>query len=109
MNIIHRLNSEERQHYTLEQRYSFKAKPRLLYVGELKKSEEWREQEHHHNFIEILFIKDGCVQVNVNGASIVARKGDIVIYNANTPHSEQCLVGKSVEMYFIAYLLYKIV
>lgn len=102
MNIIHRLNSEERQHYTLEQRYSFKAKPRLLYVGELKKSEGWAEQEHHHDFIEILFIKDGCAQIDVNGTSTVAQKGDIVIYNAATPHREQCLSDESVEMYFFA-------
>ena len=33
MEILHRYNTKERQHYLLEKHYTFKLKPRLLYVG----------------------------------------------------------------------------
>ncbi len=59
MKIVHRYDSEERQHYLLEQSYTFHLKPRLLYVGSLSKQEKWSEISHSHQFVEILFIVDG--------------------------------------------------
>ena len=34
MAVTHRYNTSERQHYLLEQHYSFRLKPQLLYVGQ---------------------------------------------------------------------------
>ena len=57
--VIHRFNSNQRQHYLLEKQYSFKIKPRLLYSGILKKMKNWHDNTHSHNFVEIVFVVDG--------------------------------------------------
>ena len=89
MEIKHRLNSEERQHYLLEHRYSFKVKPRLLYVGELNNNTKWSEIEHHHDFVEILFVKSGKGTVNIGGYIKKIKKGDLVIYTKERPMQRQ--------------------
>jgi len=43
MLVTHRYDSDERQHHLLENYYSFKLKPRLLYVGSLDKHGGWTE------------------------------------------------------------------
>ncbi len=102
MQIKHRLNSEERQHYLLEHRYSFKVKPRLLYVGELNNNSKWSETEHHHDFVEILLVKSGKGTVNIGGHIKNVKKGDIIIYNEGTPHAETGSAEKPLNLYFIA-------
>ncbi len=101
MEIKHRLNSEERQHYLLEHRYSFKVKPGLLYVGELKNTRAWSETEHHHDFLEILLVKSGKGTVSIDGKIRMIKKGDIIIYNQNTLHSETGDPEKPLNLYFI--------
>lgn len=102
METKHRLNSEERQHYLLEHRYSFKVKPRLLYVGELNNHTAWSEIEHHHDFVEIIFVKSGQGTVNIGNNIKKIKKGDIVIYNEGTPHAEIGSAEKPLNLYFIA-------
>ena len=102
MEIKHRMNSEERQHYLLEHRYSFKVKPQLLYVGKLNNTSAWAETEHHHDFLEILLVKSGRGTVNINGQVRSIKKGDIIIYNAGTPHAESGNADKPLNLYFIA-------
>ena len=102
MEIIHRYNSEERQHYLLEQHYSFKLKPRLLYAGELKKSDGWQENPHSHEFCEIIFVVDGKGCTTVNGERIDFKKGDILIYNPRVEHYEESSLQEPTEFMFFA-------
>ena len=59
MKIKHRYNSAQRQHYLLEAHYSFKLKPRLLYVGSLDKHGGWREEPHAHDFLKWCLLPTG--------------------------------------------------
>lgn len=102
MEIIHRYNSEERQHYLLKHHYSFKLKPRLLYAGELKKSGGWQEYPHSHRFCEIIFVVDGRGSATVNGERIDFQKGDILIYNPFVEHYEESSMSEPTELMFFA-------
>ncbi len=103
MKIVHRYDSEERQHYLLEQSYTFHLKPRLLYVGSLSKQEKWSEISHSHQFVEILFIVDGKGTVVFENSKKNIQKGDIVIYNANVLHAEYSDPSQPLEALFIGF------
>ena len=102
MEVIHRYNSEERQHYLLKHHQSFKLKPRLLYVGELKKSGGWQENPHSHRFCEIIFVVDGKGYSTVNEECMDFQKGDILIYNPNVEHCEVSSLEEPAEIMFFA-------
>ncbi len=102
MEVIHRYNSDERQHYLLKHHYSFKLKPRLLYAGELKKSGGWQEHPHSHRFCEIIFVVDGRGCTTVNDERIEFQKGDILIYNPNVEHYEESSLSEPTEFMFFA-------
>lgn len=102
MEVIHRYNSEERQHYLLKHHHSFKLKPRLLYAGELKKSGGWQEHPHSHRFCEIIFVVDGKGCTTVNGERLEFEKGDIIIYNPSVEHYEESSLQEPTEFMFIA-------
>ena len=40
MSVLHRYDSEERQHYLFQPQYSLKIKPKLLYAGKLETTYE---------------------------------------------------------------------
>lgn len=102
MEVIHRYNSEERQHYLLKHHFSFKLKPRLLYAGELKKSGGWQEHPHSHRFCEIIFVVDGKGCTTVDGERIDFQKGDILIYNPFIEHYEESNLHEPTEFMFFA-------
>lgn len=103
MSITHRFDTTERHHYLVEHYYSFKLKPRLLYAGILSKNEGWREDEHSHEFIELMLVSDGKGSINLeNGTSREIKKGDIIIYNAGVLHSEHSDAEEPLEIMFIA-------
>ncbi len=102
MEILHRYNSEERQHYLLRHHYSFKLKPRLLYVGELKKNGGWQEHPHSHRFCEIIFVVDGKGTTTVNGERKEFQRGDILIYNPDVEHYEESSLSEPTEFMFFA-------
>lgn len=99
---ISRYDTNDRQHYLVEHYYSFKLKPRLLYVGTLNKNEKWGEDPHSHEFAELLFVVDGkgIIKINENESREV-KKGDIVIYNAGVIHAEHSSKKDPLEIVFI--------
>lgn len=103
MEIIHRFDSKDRQHYLFREYRSFRLKPRLLYVGQLNKSEGWTEKPHRHDFCEIIFISSGCGTATINGEQYDITKGDIIIYNAKTEHFEASSLTEPLEMLFFAF------
>lgn len=102
MEIPHRFNTRERQHYLLKSRYSFRIKPRILYVGRLRKNDGWKEDTHCHSFCEIIFISDGQGAVTVDGKRYEVHKGDVVIYNPEVPHHEESSQEEPMELLFMA-------
>lgn len=102
MDIPHRFNTRERQHYLLKSRYSFRVKPRILYVGRLQKNGGWKEDTHCHSFCEVIFISDGRGWVTVDGQRYEVTKGDVVIYNPEVPHEEESSLEEPMEMLFMA-------
>lgn len=103
MAITHRYNSSQRQHYLLEQHYSFKLKPKLLYVGQLDKQPGWTEEHHCHDFVELIFVLDGNGTATVDGETFPIQKGDILIYNAGLMHSESSSEDAPLELQFLAW------
>lgn len=102
MDIPHRFNTRERQHFLLKSRYSFRIKPRILYVGRLAKNGGWKEDVHCHNFCEIIYISDGRGWVTVDGKQYSVSKGDVVVYNAEVPHQEESSLEEPMELLFMA-------
>ena len=102
MIVNHRRNSDERQHYLLENHYTFKLKPRLLYVGSLDKNGGWTEEPHSHDCLEIIFITDGKGNVTVDGKTFSVKKGDLIIYNMGVTHYEKSNEKDPMESLFFA-------
>ena len=103
MEIMHRYNSNERQHYLLERHYTFKLKPRLLYVGSLDKHGGWREEPHSHHFLEVIFVSDGSGTVVIEDQSYDVHRGDLLVYNAEILHFEKSSDTDPMEILFVAY------
>jgi AraC-like DNA-binding protein/mannose-6-phosphate isomerase-like protein (cupin superfamily) len=102
MSVLHRYDSEERQHYLFQPQYSLKIKPKLLYAGKLEKSDKWRENEHRHDFCEVIYVSDGRGLVRVGELQLPMKKGDVLIYNAGVPHEEESDPDSPMELYFMA-------
>lgn len=103
MEIIHRFDSKDRQHYLFREHQSFKLKPRLLYVGQMNKSKGWTEKPHTHPYCEIIFIPSGSGVTNIDGTEHKINKGDIIIYNAGVEHFEASSLNEPLEMLFFAF------
>ena len=101
MEITHRYDSRERQHYLFRKHYSLKIRPRLLYAGKLDKADGWREEAHSHDFCEVVYVADGVGTITVDGISRTVRQGDIIIYNANLVHEEESSPEKPMALYFM--------
>lgn len=101
MEITHRYDSQERQHYLFRKHYSLKIRPRLLYAGKLDKKHGWQEEAHSHDFCEVMYVADGIGTITVGSAPRTVRKGDIIIYNANLVHAEESSSDKPMALYFM--------
>lgn len=103
MSDIHRSDTSERKHYTVDRKSLIDIKPSLIYSGTLSKSQDWRDSEHSHYFLEILFISDGKGIIEINKTPFNVGKNDVVIYNADVLHSEHSSSDEPLEMDFIAF------
>ncbi|MBR4109741.1 MAG: AraC family transcriptional regulator [Oscillospiraceae bacterium] len=103
MAVTHRYNTSERQHYLLEQHYSFRLKPQLLYVGQLDRQPGWTEELHTHDFVELIFVLDGKGTATIDDQTFPIKKGDLVVYNAGLTHSETSSTDAPLELQFLAW------
>lgn len=103
MSELHRRDTPERKHYTVDRKSLVNIKPTLLYTGILSKSQDWRDSQHSHEFLEILFVLDGRGVVEIDGRPFTIAKHDIVIYNANVIHFEQSSSEEPLEVDFFAF------
>lgn len=100
---IHRNDSPERTHYTIDRKSFVDIKPTLLYSGLLTKAQAWKDSAHSHSFLEILLITDGSGVVEINEKKHTVVKGDLVIYDAGVRHFEQSNPDAPMEASFIAF------
>ncbi|MEG0910829.1 MAG: AraC family transcriptional regulator [Ruthenibacterium sp.] len=100
---IHRNDSPERTHYTIDRKSFVDIKPTLLYSGLLTKAQDWKDSAHSHSFLEILLITDGSGTVVLNEKEYAVTKGDLVIYDAGVHHFEQSSTQSPMEASFIAF------
>ena len=56
---------------------------------------------HFHNCIELLYIKDGGLQCNVDGKTFVAEKDDIVFVNSRTLHAFSGVANTNYKYYCV--------
>lgn len=103
MSGLHRSDTPERKHYTVDRKSLINMKPSILYSGTLSKSQDFHDNRHSHYFLEILFIADGRGTVEINGRKFDITKNDIVIYNADVRHAEQSSAAEPLEVDFIAF------
>lgn len=96
-NDIHRKDSDVRQHLTFHKNSTQPLKPKILYVGELKRTKTWKEQQHEHDFLEILFVRSGEGTVFIGEKTLPIRTGDLLVFNPHLPHYE---AGKELSFYF---------
>lgn len=99
--IIQKKYSQKRQHYVFDNVYTFKLKPRLIYVGTHKRT-SYCEKKHSHDFCEIIFVINGHGYVTVNEQEYFVKKGDIVIYNPCDEHFEKSSDTEPFEFIFFA-------
>ena len=103
MSEVHRSDTPERKHYTVDRKSLVDIKPTLVYSGTLSKSQDWRDSEHSHYFLEILYIVDGKGIVEIDKTPFNMTKNDIIIYNADVKHFEHSSSDEPLEVDFIAF------
>ena len=75
-------------------RYEFTEKqareddPRVLYISVSKFGEDWLSLPHYHPHAELLFITNGAGIFRREGRDYPVKRGDLVIVNPNTLHTE---------------------
>lgn len=96
-NMIHRKNSEIRKHLMFNKSSAQILRPKILYAGELKRTVNWNEQPHEHEFCEILYVRSGNGTVHFQGSNLEINAGDILVYNPHVVHYES---GNDLSFYF---------
>lgn len=91
----------KRQHYVFEKLFTFKLKPRLIYIGDYKRINV-EEEKHFHEYCEIILVTEGHAIIEINGYDYEVKKGDVVVYNPYDIHSEKSINSKSFEFVFFA-------
>ena len=103
MHPIHRFDTKDRRHFLLEKHYTFKLKPKLLYVGYLNKQVDFKEENHSHDFLEVVFVSGGKGKVIIDGKQADIKSGDILVYNAGCEHYETSSKDDPLELKFLAF------
>ena len=84
-------------------RYEFTEKqareddPRVLYISVSKFGEDWLSLPHYHPHAELLFITNGAGIFRREGRDYPVKRGDLVIVNPNTLHTELSSPEKPLE------------
>lgn len=77
-------------------------KPKLMYAGLNTDQKGWLSQPHRHEFTEIQFMKEGSGKLLIDQQTYPLKKGDLIILNRGTLHSEFVDENAPHEMIFVA-------
>ena len=100
-------NLPERKKIEYSKDDAIKLDTKFLYAGKIERIKQWKEPAHSHPFCEILFVLSGKGQSVVDGSTYEINKGDIIIYNANTTHSEFTPANEGFELAFFGITNFK--
>lgn len=78
-----------RQNITIEEQSGIGLKPRLLYTEFISYHPRTREDEHSHEFAELIFVRKGQGTITVNGTPHRVTRGDLVLYHTGERHFEE--------------------
>lgn len=76
---------------------SSRAGPRLSYISQTQYSQEWNSSLHTHGCAELFFITDGHGRFRTQYEEIPVSIHDLVMVNANVPHTEQSQMESPLE------------
>ncbi len=96
-------NEQARHPHLLEENYFGKLRPNLVYAGAQSNLPGPQNVVHTHPFVELEFIWKGRGHVLLDGAQYPLAPGDLVVYNAGTPHCEFSDADEPMHFYFAAY------
>lgn len=104
MKILHLYSQNtDRKNQILGQSYSIGLKPRLLYFSAATENNERLGKIHTHDFTEIAFVVSGRGITTINGNDYTLHTGDLIIFNAGTPHSINNLGDSELEVHIVAF------
>ena len=98
----HRPDSVERSHYTLQKSKPLRFNTRVVYAGKLKRTPQWNETLHKHNFLEVLFVTAGSGKVKIGNDEYCVKTGDVLVYPPNAEHREYTHSKGGIELAFFA-------
>ena len=78
-------------------------KPKLMYTGVSATEKGWLSEPHRHEFTEVSFLKEGSGKLLIDKETYPLKKGDLVILNRGTLHSEFVDENAPHEMIFVAF------
>lgn len=104
----HLADTEVRQHYTFTKKGILSLRPKLLYTGQLERSITFKEEPHNHAFLEVIMVKNGNGEVNINKKVYSVKKGDIIVYHPQVVHSEVSSGENPFELFFFGATGFKI-
>ena len=79
----------------------FSAEPAMATLGMLRYFGDWSYAAHSHDYVEILYILKGCMNITFDNNNIrQATEGCLVVYNVGMDHQESsCVDNQSVTVY----------
>ena len=77
---------------------AIKLDTKCLYAGRLERVKEWSEKPHSHPFCEIMLVLSGGGLIVIDGVEYKVKKGDIIVYNPDTVHSESTIGDVGIEL-----------
>lgn len=101
-NNEHRPDSVVRSHYAPVKSKPLKFNTHMIYAGKLKRTPQWAENWHKHNFLEVIYVTAGTGKVQIANKEYGLKAGDLVVYPPNTEHKEYTASKHGVEMAFFA-------
>ncbi|MBQ7923102.1 MAG: helix-turn-helix transcriptional regulator [Clostridia bacterium] len=90
----------EKRNTAVSKAESVKLDTKCLYAGKMERIKQWQENPHGHPFCEILFVLSGAGEATVAGETYRIQKGDIIVYNPYTVHSESTVGDSGIELAF---------
>jgi len=79
--------------------------PTVLHVGRIYPQQDWALDSHvHTRDSEFVFVTAGTLEARLAGKTIVAHRGDILIYPSGVWHAERSVGDQPLETLFIAWM-----
>lgn len=88
--------------YTITDKSSYTTKSNLLYITYTKYENDWPSFMHTHPFTELFLVTGGVGDFYVENKKYPLKKGDFILVNPNTSHTEKSDEKKPLEYIAVA-------